>query len=155
MGLFNRTGDVVSQPPAVELLSSEPLIVKECFCPNGHNLVTDLASVSGYPGITIRLKNEKQDGLLTLSAVIGDKDRAFVSFEQVPGEIVQICCPTCSEPLPVYNVCSCGADLVAMFTTLKAEFANCIGICQRIGCLHAEIKSNRDLRLYSRNGYFR
>ncbi|WP_432821691.1 hypothetical protein [Trichloromonas sp.] len=154
MGIFNRTTGAVTQSPGVETTINEPQVVRECFCAKGHSLVTDLASFGGHPGITIRLKSERQDGLLALSPVIGDQSRTFFNFERVPGEIVQICCPTCSDPLPVYNVCSCGADLVAMFTTLNAEFANCIGICQRIGCLHAEIKSNSDLRRYSRKGYF-
>ncbi|OHB33920.1 MAG: hypothetical protein A2X84_05690 [Desulfuromonadaceae bacterium GWC2_58_13] len=154
MGLFNRTSEPASRMPVVESAVSEPRIVRECFCAKGHSLVSNLASFGGHPGITLRLKNERQEGLLALSPVIGDKRRTFFNFERVPGEIVQICCPTCSEPLPVYNVCTCGANLVAIFTTLKTEFASCIGICQRIGCLHSEIKSNRDLRLFSRNGYF-
>ena len=154
MGIFNRTSEDVRQAPVVESVAEEPQIVTECFCTKGHSLISDLASFSGHSGITLRLRSDRQDGLLALSPVIGDKRRTFFNFERVPGEIVEICCPTCAEPLPVYNVCTCGANLVAMFTTLKTEFASCIGICQRIGCLHSEIISNRDLRLFSRNGYF-
>ncbi len=154
MGIFNRTSEGASKRPAAKSMTSESQLIRECFCPKGHNLVSDLAFFGGYPGITLRLKNERNDGLLVLSPIIGDKSRTFFDFEKVAGEIVQICCPTCSEPLPVYNVCTCGADLVAMFSNLNAEFSNCIGICQRIGCLHSEIISNRDLRIFSRNGYF-
>jgi len=129
-------------------------VVTECFCHNGHTLITDLATFGDFNGISIMLKSPSQQGMLSLSPVIGDKSRSFFNFHRVEGETIDICCPTCAESLPIYNECSCGANLVAMFTTPKADFANCIGICQRIGCLHAEIKSNRALRLYSRNGFF-
>lgn len=154
MGILNRTGSV--RPLEVSEASSPkvPQRVQECYCPQGHSLLTDLASFDGYPGITVKLKTPTQEGLLALSPLLGDKARTFFNFERRPGEIVELCCPSCSVALPVYNVCSCGADLVAMFLTTSLDFSNCIGICQRIGCLHSEIKSNRELRLYSRRGYF-
>lgn len=129
-------------------------IVSECYCPNGHSLISDLAHFSDHNGITLKLKGDSQEGLLSLSAVIGDKSRTFFNFARNEGEIIEICCPTCSTPLPIYNLCTCGAYLVSLFTSPKADFANSIGICQRIGCLHSEIISNRDLRLYSRQGFF-
>lgn len=132
----------------------QPTVVRECYCRHGHSLISDLAVFGDYHGITIKLLNDRQEGTLSLSPVIGDKSRSFFNFERVEGEIIDICCPTCFEPLPIYNVCTCGAYLVALFTSPKAEFSDAIGICQRIGCLHSEIKSNRDLRLYSRTGHF-
>jgi len=131
-----------------------PEVVTDCFCMNGHSLISDLAMFGGYPGITIKLRGDRQEGLVSLSSIIGDKSRTFFNFERNLGEIIDICCPTCSEALPIYNQCTCGAYLVALFSSPKADFANCIGICQRIGCLHSEIKSNRALRLYSRQGFF-
>jgi hypothetical protein len=154
MGIINRTGKSALPDVSVDLYMREPPLVKECYCPKGHSLMTDLASFDGHPGITVRLRTDTQEGLLSLSPILGDSSRTFFNFERIPGEIVDVCCPICSELLPVYNVCSCGANLVAIFTTTCSDFSNCIGICQRIGCLHSEIKSNRDLRLYSRKGYF-
>ena len=129
-------------------------VVSSCFCPNGHSILTDRAIFQGYHGLTLKLKSKMSEGLLVISPVIGDRDRTFIDFEKRPGEIVEICCPTCSEPFPVYNVCPCGAHLVALFTSAKAHFSQCIGICQRLGCLHSELLSERDLRLYSRQDYF-
>ncbi len=88
-----------------------------------------------------------------MSPIIGDKNRKFLDFERTGGEVVELCCLTGDEPLPVYNACPCGADLVTLFTAPKANFANVIGICRRIGCLYAEIISGRDMQLYSRRGF--
>lgn len=151
MGIFKRKSGTTPKLPvdqAVEPLALE--VVSTCICASGHSLLSDKATFSDYPGITLKLRNDRQEGFLSLSPVIGDKDRTFFDTEWNQDEIVEICCPTCSEPLPVYNECFCGVDLVAMFTTTKSDFANCIGICQRIGCTHAEIISNYNLRVNTR-----
>ena len=150
----NGTGPRVNGPPGQAEKGSKIEVVDGCFCENGHSLLRDLATFAGYGGITLKLDNGQQQGLLSLSPVIGDKARTFFDTEWTRGEIVEICCPECSQPLPVYNECACGANLVVMFISEKNDFANCIGICQRIGCTHSEINSNRDLQLNSRKGYF-
>lgn len=132
----------------------ENLVIRECYCPRGHSIITDLATFGGYPGLTLKLRTATQEGLLSISPIIGDRDRSFFNFTEVPGEVVEILCPTCDEPFPVYNECSCGAHLVALFTSPQTTFAKCIGICQRIGCLHSELLTERDLRLFSRLGTF-
>lgn len=130
-----------------------PEVVRECYCPNGHNLIQEHGRFGGHPGISLSLKGEQQ-GIVSISPLIGDTDRSFFGFETVKGEIVDICCPTCAISLPVYNQCECGANLVAMFNTTKGDFADCIGICQRIGCLNSEIIGTYDLRKLSRNGFY-
>jgi hypothetical protein len=130
------------------------LVIRECYCAKGHSIISDMAVFSGYPGLTLRLRTATQEGFLSLSPIIGDRERTFVNFVGVPGEVIEISCPTCHEPFPIYNECSCGAHLVALFTSPQTSFAKCIGICQRIGCLHSELLSERDLRLFSRLGAF-
>ncbi len=155
MGLFKRKSAQTESTPAGPVKKNTgPIVLEQCLCANGHNLISDQATFLNHPGITLTLSNDRQQGMLSLSPVIGDKDRTFFGTEWLEGEIVSICCPVCAEPLPIYNECFCGADLVAMFTTSKNDFANCIGICQRIGCTHAEIISNYDLRVISRSGAF-
>jgi len=129
-------------------------VVTECYCHNGHSLISDTATFNGFKGLTVILRNERQNGQLALSPIVGDMSRTFFNFERVEGELVEICCPTCLEPLPHYDACTCGAYLAAMFTSPDKNYANCIGICQRIGCLHSKIITNYSLRKYSRNGYF-
>jgi hypothetical protein len=129
-------------------------VVTDCYCGNGHNLVNGQTPFDGHPGIVVRLNNTSGEGLLTLSPVLGDLRREFSGIEPVRWEIVDISCPVCRDPLPIYDLCNCGAPLVSLFLTPTAEFSSCIGICQRIGCLHSKIKSTRELRLFSRLGYF-
>ncbi len=128
-------------------------VILECYCPNGHTILTDAAIFQGHKALTLKLRTREREGILAISPVIGDRDRTFINFEEMPGQVVEICCPECSEAFPVYNECPCGAHLVALFTSPKAHFAQCVGICQRLGCLHSELITERDLRLYSRQDY--
>ena len=134
--------------------SGSPEVLGLCYCAEGHRLNSPAASFKGHDGISVLLKNERREGLLSLSPIVGDRSRRFFFSDRVEGEVFSLCCPTCREPFPIYNICSCGAYLSAVFTSPVADMANCIGLCQRIGCLHSDILSNRDLRLYSRNGFY-
>lgn len=129
-------------------------IVRQCHCPNGHNVLSSEHQYSGYPGILLKLKTAERQGLLSLSPIIGDHERTFHDFEQQSGEIVEICCPVCDEAFPLYNQCGCNAHLIALFTSKENDYSDCIGICQRIGCLNAEIISGSELRLLDRVNYF-
>ena len=129
-------------------------VITKCYCHNGHNLLDRAHPFEGFAGLTVHLKSENQAGTLSLSPIIGDMNRTFIDFERTNGELIEICCPTCLESLPDYDKCSCGAYLVSMFTSPDKDFANCIGICPRIGCLHSRIITNFNLRKLSRNGYF-
>ena len=129
-------------------------LITECYCRHGHSILSNKGVFDGHPGLTLKLKNSRQEGLLSISPIIGDCRRQFLDFERIPGEVVDICCPVCAEPFPIYNECSCGAHLIALFTSPNAQFSRCVGICQRVGCLHAELISERDLRLFSRQDYF-
>ena len=129
-------------------------VVEQCFCHNGHSILSAEHSYSGHPGILLKLKAADREGLLSLSPIIGDHDRTFHDFQQLSGEIVEICCPICDQPFPIYNQCGCNAHLIALFMSPKNDYSDCIGICQRIGCLNAEIISSSELRLLDRVNYF-
>ena len=149
-----KGGDLAQKRQVIEITDQpQDEVITECYCPNGHSVLTDMATFHGHPALTLKLRGKTQEGFLAISPVIGDRDRTFFDFTQMPGEIVEICCPECSEPFPVYNECPCGAHLVALFTSSKTIFNQCVGICQRLGCLHSELNSERDLRLFSRQDY--
>lgn len=139
---------VIEEPP-------KPQVVEQCFCPHGHNILSDKHLYSGYPGILLKLKSADQQGLLSLSAIIGDHDRTFHDLQLQSGEIIEICCPVCDEPFPIYNQCGCQAHLIALFTSDQSDYSSCIGICQRIGCLNAEIISGRELSMLDRVNCFK
>lgn len=49
-------------------------VITECYCPNGHTVLSDTVQFQGYPGLTLKLKNKTSEGLLVISPVIGERD---------------------------------------------------------------------------------
>ena len=137
-----------------ELPLQQKKVVGQCFCPNGHSILSEQHLYDGFPGILLKLRSAEQGSLLSLSPIIGDSARTFHGGKLSSGDVVDICCPICDQAFPIYNQCGCGAHLIALFTSLKKDYSDCIGICQRIGCLNAEIISGRELRLLNRVNYF-
>lgn len=132
------------------------LIVEECYCPNGHNLVSQDVEFKEHPGILIKIKKGKQEGSLALSPICGDKSKYTIGIELSEGEIMNLLCPTCDVPLPVYAPCDCGGDMITLFADKMGNYCNCIGICNRVGCSHAEIKKGSELfNIYRRKGEIR
>jgi hypothetical protein len=79
-----------------DLQSSQ--VITECYCPNGHSVLTAAALFQGHKALTLKLKNKTSEGLLLISPVLGDRNRTFIDFEKQVGDVVEICCPTCSDP---------------------------------------------------------
>lgn len=125
--------------------SRKLLVVDECFCPNGHSLMSNRASFNGLPGIMLKVKMKNEKGLVALSPVYGDKSKISLDIDLVDKELLELSCPTCDSLLAVYSKCSCGADLVALFLKKEKDFHDCIGICTRVNCFNSEIKSSSDL----------
>jgi hypothetical protein len=134
----------------------DDMIIKQCFCPNGHDLINPKVNVRGYKGILIRIKKGKDEGFVALSPICGDKSKYTIDIEVSEGEIIDLLCPECNVPLPVYAPCDCGGDMITLFCDKHGNFCNCIGICNRVGCSHAEIKKGSDLfNIYRRRGEIR
>jgi len=152
MKRFDIKGMMVFPNPITKtklLKEKELLVVKECFCQKGHNLISDRAIFDGFPGIMLRLKKGKNSGLVALNPIYGYKSRISLDINLKRDETWKICCPVCNEPLPVYSSCNhCEGDLTALFLDKKGDFFNCILVCNRIGCLNAEIKFNNEIIYY-------
>jgi hypothetical protein len=123
----------------------EVVLVKECFCSNGHNLISKQARFGDYDGIVLDVEQDNQLGKLALSPIFGDKSRVSFNIVLKDNQLVKLLCPKCKSQLPVYGACDCGADLVVMFTGKLNDFNNCVGICNRVGCKHSEIKNEGQL----------
>ena len=121
------------------------LLVNECFCQNGHNLTSKRAKFNDFNGILLKVRQGRKKGLVALSPIYGHKIRVSVDIDLVKGRVLEISCPECNAVLPVYSSCSCGADLIALFTDKKTEFANCVGVCNRVDCPNAKIITGNDL----------
>ncbi len=147
MPMFDKHGMLIIPNPLRENLKQTEniLIFTECYCLNGHNMVDKKASFNGLPGIIIKVASEDEEGFLALSPVYGDKSKISVDITLQSGHVIQMYCPTCNSPLPVYSHCKCDADLVALFLTKDFDYSDCIGICNRIDCYNAEIKNAGEL----------
>ena len=42
----------------------EDMVIKSCYCPNGHNLIDPKVNVRGYNGILIKIKKARTKDML-------------------------------------------------------------------------------------------
>ena len=151
MNLFDQKGKLSIPSPAKKEYRDRRrvLVVKECYCQHGHALISTRAVFSGHKGIMVRVRSEEAEGLVALSPIYGDKSRVAIDVDIEEGRIYDICCPVCGDRLPVCVQCKCGGDIITLFTTTKASFSDCIGICNRAGCEHAEVRGGKEVIEYS------
>lgn len=147
MGIFDKDGLMIFPNPTKKEISKNKnvLVVSECFCFKGHSLIYPRASFNGLPGILLKVKMKNETGHIALSPIYGDKSKITLDIDLEDSQLLQLICPICDSPLPVYSKCSCEADLVALFLNKKIDFHDCIGICSRVNCFNSEIKSSSDL----------
>lgn len=147
MSIFNKDGMMVFPNPIKKEIkeSKNILVVKECFCPKGHSLIDSRAFFSGFHGIMLKVKYKGHKGYVAISPIYGDKSKIALEINLQPGELLELSCPTCNSPLAVYAKCECEGDLTALFLSSKADYSNCIGICNRVDCFNSEIKSSSEL----------
>ncbi len=138
-------------------LSEEDLIiVEECYCPNGHSLINPEIEFRGYPGILIKVKKDNQIGAIALSPICGDNSKYSIDIELSDGEFLDLLRPECNVPLPLYAPCDCGGNMITLFADKQGNFCDCIGIWNRVGCSHSEIKKGTELfNIYYRKGEIR
>lgn len=120
-------------------------VVEEVYCQNGHSLINNHAVFNNHNGIFLKVKGNNKEGFIALSPFCGDKSWIACEIELENGEILDFSCPECGVKLPIYRRCACGAELFTMFTDTNADFRNCIGTCNRIGCQTSEIIQGDEL----------
>jgi len=147
MERFDNRGMLIVPNPIRPLLAKAAKVMVACglYCPNGHPLISRRALFNGHPGILLKIRHGQEEGLVALSPIYGEKVRVSLDMELPEGECVEIRCPTCSEKLPVYTACHCGGDLIALFLTPAHHFRDCIGVCNRVGCINACVISNGEM----------
>lgn len=146
MKIFDHKGMmIIPTLPKQIPVNTRVLVLKEVYCPNGHNLIDPHADFNHLPGIILKVRKGRKSGQIALSPVYGEKIRVAMNIELIQNETVRIFCPTCGVELPAYSSCSCGADQVALFLHPLVDFSNCVGICTRVDCTHAQITSQGEL----------
>lgn len=123
----------------------EVIVVKDVYCPNGHDLVSRRALFGKHGGILLDICQGNQSGSVALSPIFGEKIRVTLDIDLVGHEMLEMFCPQCQVELPVYALCDCGGRLTALFLTPDADFADCLGLCNRVDCHNAQIIASGDL----------
>lgn len=121
------------------------LVFKECYCPNGHNLVSNNAKFNEFDGILLKISKDQREGHIALSSVYGCKSRIAIGINLIDGEKYKLSCPDCSEDLPTYSKCHCGGEIFALFLEKNVNFDSFVGACNRIGCANAYIQIGKEL----------
>lgn len=116
------------------------LIITECYCQNGHNLVSDQAIFDGHRGIVLKFKRDDEEGLVALSPLYGYKSRVSFGRSFYTDEIWYPLCPECDEQLPLVGTCHCEGEMFAMFLDKNADPANAAVMCSRVDCENSELK---------------
>ena len=147
MRRFDNKGMMVfpTPLPAEYRESNHVLVVQACYCLHGHNLINPRAQFNDFDGIFLRVRKDEVDGLVALSPVYGDKSRISLGIRLEKGDVFTLLCPECSVTLPVFGQCSCEADLITIFLNTEADFGHCMGLCSRVGCFNAQLKSGDEL----------
>lgn len=154
MRQFDKTGRlVIPQPHRDAPPRRPPAAVRHLFCPAGHALVDRRAVFDDTAGILLAVREASgRRGLVALSPFPGDRRRIAVDIDPADGARVSLRCPACDAPLPVHSACSCGGDVVALFTGRDGGFTACIGVCDRWGCPRSRIICNEDLLVMACGG---
>jgi hypothetical protein len=146
MERFDKKGMIVIPNPVRKAAGKDKvLIISELYCPNGHTLINDRAVFNGYKGILIGIRRGDSRGFVALSPICGDKTRISIDIDLPADCLVKLFCPLCGIDLPVYANCGCGGELIALFLTREANFMDCIGVCNRIGCINAKFVTSGEL----------
>ncbi|NVO18177.1 MAG: hypothetical protein HXX13_00660 [Bacteroidetes bacterium] len=150
----NKSLEIVHTSENLIPPDSDVIVIRDCYCPNGHDLVTNRAKFGDHDGIVIGVRGAEKIGYIALSPLYGDKSRICIDYDLKEGELLSLICPQCQVQLPTYAVCECGGVLVVMFTKPEVDYKNLVGICNRVGCKHAEIKNEGQLMaLISENDF--
>jgi hypothetical protein len=129
------------------------VVIEKCYCPNGHDLVSDQAVFDGFNGIILKVKKAGKEGQVALNPVYGLKHRVSIGIKLEKDDLLEVLCPVCGVPLPVYSACSCGGSLISLFMDEKPDFTNSVLICNRVDCHNAQIRLHNEIASYDDLGH--
>lgn len=121
------------------------MVFTACYCPNGHNLVTQNVKFNEFDGLLLKISKDQSEGHIALSSVYGCKSRITIGINLEEGEKYKLSCPDCHEDLPTFSKCHCGGEIFALFLDKNAKFDSFVGACNRIGCNNSYIQIGKEL----------
>lgn len=155
MAMFNLKGMMIFPTPEKIRETGkmkELIVIQQCYCPNGHNLVSNQAIFDNFEGIVLKTKSKNGEGHVALSPVFGIKQRISIGINLIKDELLEISCPECNVTLPVYSACSCGGSLITLFLDQQNDFTNSVLICNKVGCQNAQIRAHNEVANYDDSG---
>lgn len=123
------------------------LIVKEAYCPKGHNLMSDV-KINNQIGIHFIYTDQEgnKETEIVLSSFVGECRKKILKGKPFnKGEIIRILCPTCRTELPILFDCQCGAPIYLFYIDKRLDNQYGQSLCSRIGCAKAsQLRFSRD-----------
>lgn len=122
-------------------------VIKEAYCPNGHNIIDENYPINGFPGLRIKFKRKGVEGELVLSAIEGDFDKIILSGSLEEGVKDELYCPHCDVMFKKLVSCNCNddADMVIIGLTPQLDFNNAITFCNVTGCHNGSFVKSGDI----------
>ena len=125
--------------------NTDQFVIEECYCPNGHSLISDNVMFNNFKGILVKVSKFLESGTLGLSPIFGCKNKMTNGINLKENELYDLKCPKCNVHLPIFNNCHCGGNIVSLFMNKTGEFKSFVGICNRIGCKESTIRLDNEL----------
>jgi len=145
-GLVFPTGEpMLSAESGAQLRDGAFIIVTQAFCPAGHDLIAYPGPLfDGFPGISVRVKVNRAEGLVTLSPMHGDARRQGDDV-LVEGERCEVLCPVCDVALPELAPCDCGQGMLRSLDLVPRGGGEIAAICDRVGCHRSRVANGLDV----------
>jgi hypothetical protein len=132
------------------------LVVKEAYCPNGHNLLSDekIDNQKSQHFIYASRRGNREAEIL-ITSVLGKCSKKYLNGEPFrKGEIIRILCPTCRGELPILVNCECGAPIYLFYIDRRLDHNFGQSLCARIGCVKAsQLRFSQDVLREFINNY--
>ncbi len=142
--MFNKKGRLniplnykMSIPKTIADEDSGNLFIKEAFCSQGHNLISDV-KINDQNGINFIYtdQNGGHESNIVISSFTGNYTKVRLSGDPFQdGEIVKIFCPECHTELPILYNCECGAPIYLFYIDKRLYPRYGQSFCARIGCV--------------------
>ena len=86
----NKSLEIIHGPENPIPAGKEMIVIRDCYCPNGHNLVTNRARFGDHDGIIIGVGDPDKMGYIALSPLYGDKSRVCFDYDLQEGELLTL-----------------------------------------------------------------
>ncbi len=137
--VFPKGAPALSHESGAELRDDAYIIVAQAFCPAGHDLVAYPGPLfDGFPGISIRIRCEGVEEVITLSPMHGD-DRKAGAEDVADGTRYTLCCPICDVELPSIGRCDCRMGELHSVDLVPKGHGEIAALCDVAGCRRSRV----------------